>query len=293
MANQEGERARELENPTTRGPLESAAQRYAALAQKFEQALAEAVEFRKTRRGRTSNSLKRGAFTMSCPHCNPPTVVIAGLLLLFAMSSDAQDAPIPTTAATPNANPEHIMLHEFHLGMTEAEWKAADEHYDHPGWHNHDAKPRFSIGAQFPIDCSSKGAMYAGLMASGGQNNPAPKGCSVIPTTPHMTMSTGKFLPKGVVSLIEVDFLPEQFDAVVEAIKTKYAQTECMNKPVQNAMGAQFTETLCKYDTGSETLLFDRFAEGKVVGGRSTLLLMTSAAFSEFGTQKEKAKSDL
>jgi hypothetical protein len=32
MAYQEGERAKKMENPTMRGPIESAAQRYAALA---------------------------------------------------------------------------------------------------------------------------------------------------------------------------------------------------------------------------------------------------------------------
>ena len=36
MAHQEGERARKMENPTVRGPIEAAAQRYAALAQKLE-----------------------------------------------------------------------------------------------------------------------------------------------------------------------------------------------------------------------------------------------------------------
>jgi hypothetical protein len=36
MAYQEGERAKRMENPTTRGPIEAAAQRYAALAEKFE-----------------------------------------------------------------------------------------------------------------------------------------------------------------------------------------------------------------------------------------------------------------
>jgi hypothetical protein len=35
MAHQEGERAKKLEKPTTRGPIEAAAQRYAALAEKF------------------------------------------------------------------------------------------------------------------------------------------------------------------------------------------------------------------------------------------------------------------
>jgi hypothetical protein len=38
MAQQEGERARKLENPTTRGPIESASKRYRALAEKFEAA---------------------------------------------------------------------------------------------------------------------------------------------------------------------------------------------------------------------------------------------------------------
>ena len=38
LAYQEGERAKKLENPTTRGPIENAARRYAALAQKFEAA---------------------------------------------------------------------------------------------------------------------------------------------------------------------------------------------------------------------------------------------------------------
>jgi hypothetical protein len=36
MAYQEGERARRLENPLVRGPIESTARRYAALAEKFE-----------------------------------------------------------------------------------------------------------------------------------------------------------------------------------------------------------------------------------------------------------------
>ena len=36
MAHQEGERARKMENPTTRGPIQAAAQRYAALAAKLE-----------------------------------------------------------------------------------------------------------------------------------------------------------------------------------------------------------------------------------------------------------------
>jgi hypothetical protein len=36
MAYQESERAKRMENPTTRGPIESAAQRYAAVAEKLE-----------------------------------------------------------------------------------------------------------------------------------------------------------------------------------------------------------------------------------------------------------------
>jgi hypothetical protein len=38
MAYQEGERAKKMENPTMRGPIESAARRYAALAEKLERA---------------------------------------------------------------------------------------------------------------------------------------------------------------------------------------------------------------------------------------------------------------
>jgi hypothetical protein len=38
MANQEGERAKEMENPRVRGPIENAAKRYRALAEKLEQA---------------------------------------------------------------------------------------------------------------------------------------------------------------------------------------------------------------------------------------------------------------
>jgi hypothetical protein len=38
LAFQEGERAKQLANPTLRGPLEHNAQRYAALAQKLEKA---------------------------------------------------------------------------------------------------------------------------------------------------------------------------------------------------------------------------------------------------------------
>jgi len=36
MAHQEGERARKLENPTARRPIEDASKRYGALAEKFE-----------------------------------------------------------------------------------------------------------------------------------------------------------------------------------------------------------------------------------------------------------------
>lgn len=38
LAYQEGKRAQSMENPTTRGPVESTAQRYAALAEKLEAA---------------------------------------------------------------------------------------------------------------------------------------------------------------------------------------------------------------------------------------------------------------
>jgi len=38
LAYQEGERAKCMENPTTRGPIEAASQRYAKLAQKIEAA---------------------------------------------------------------------------------------------------------------------------------------------------------------------------------------------------------------------------------------------------------------
>jgi hypothetical protein len=38
LAFQESERAKGMENPTTRAPIKSAAQRYAALAEKFEAA---------------------------------------------------------------------------------------------------------------------------------------------------------------------------------------------------------------------------------------------------------------
>ena len=36
LAYQEGERAKKMENPSTRGPVENAARRYAALAEKLE-----------------------------------------------------------------------------------------------------------------------------------------------------------------------------------------------------------------------------------------------------------------
>jgi hypothetical protein len=38
MAYQEGERAKRMENPTLRGPVENAAKRYAQLVEKFEAA---------------------------------------------------------------------------------------------------------------------------------------------------------------------------------------------------------------------------------------------------------------
>jgi hypothetical protein len=38
MAYQEGERAKQMENPGMRGPVKNAARRYAALAEKFEAA---------------------------------------------------------------------------------------------------------------------------------------------------------------------------------------------------------------------------------------------------------------
>jgi hypothetical protein len=38
LAYQEGERAKKMENPATRGPIESAARRYGALAEKLEAA---------------------------------------------------------------------------------------------------------------------------------------------------------------------------------------------------------------------------------------------------------------
>lgn len=38
MSHQEGERARKMENPTVRGPIEQAAQRYKLLAEKLEAA---------------------------------------------------------------------------------------------------------------------------------------------------------------------------------------------------------------------------------------------------------------
>jgi hypothetical protein len=38
MAHQEGERAKKLENPTTRGTIEDASKGYRALAEKFEAA---------------------------------------------------------------------------------------------------------------------------------------------------------------------------------------------------------------------------------------------------------------
>ena len=38
MAYQEGERPKKMENPTMRGPIENAARRHAALAEKFEAA---------------------------------------------------------------------------------------------------------------------------------------------------------------------------------------------------------------------------------------------------------------
>jgi hypothetical protein len=38
MASQEGHRAKTMENPTVRGPLEDASKRYRALAEKFEAA---------------------------------------------------------------------------------------------------------------------------------------------------------------------------------------------------------------------------------------------------------------
>lgn len=46
MAYQEGERAKKMENPTTRGPIESAARRYAAVAEKLEAARKRKAEFR-------------------------------------------------------------------------------------------------------------------------------------------------------------------------------------------------------------------------------------------------------
>jgi hypothetical protein len=44
MAYQEGKRAKEMENPTVRGPLENNSKRFAALAEKFEAARRQQAE---------------------------------------------------------------------------------------------------------------------------------------------------------------------------------------------------------------------------------------------------------
>jgi hypothetical protein len=56
LAYQEGERAKQLENPTLRGPLEDNAKRYAALAQKLEAA--------RTRRTQRLNCASRWRFRL-------------------------------------------------------------------------------------------------------------------------------------------------------------------------------------------------------------------------------------
>ena len=49
MAYQEGQRAKAMENPTTRGPIENTARRYAVLAAKFEAVRARRAESRQVR----------------------------------------------------------------------------------------------------------------------------------------------------------------------------------------------------------------------------------------------------
>ena len=84
MANQEGERARKLENPTTRGPIEGTAKRAAALAEKFERA-------RRLTRGQRLLALNR---EWALKEHDRPVVGSAQVTMRLAWARSASDEPL-------------------------------------------------------------------------------------------------------------------------------------------------------------------------------------------------------
>jgi hypothetical protein len=85
-------------------------------------------------------------------------------------------------------------------------------------------------------------------------------------------------------------FTPEGFNAVLEAVKSKYPSLKCNNSSVSNAMGASFQQMICMLESPEATLIIRRFTTSI---DTSTLTLTSQRFFDEQDKYKNNTKKDI
>lgn len=83
---------------------------------------------------------------------------------------------------------------------------------------------------------------------------------------------------------------PDDFDAVIGAVKSKYPSTICENSKITNRMGAAFLQTECRLLAKSGYLTLSRYG-GDITEG--SLLLISNDALKSQSEERRKKDGDI
>jgi hypothetical protein len=95
---------------------------------------------------------------------------------------------------------------------------------------------------------------------------------------------------EGKLDRLSFFFTPEGFDAVLEAVKSKYPLLECNDSIVSNAMGASFQQMICILEGSEATLIIRKFTSSIE---NSSLSLTSRRRFDEMEEQDNNNKKDI
>lgn len=149
---------------------------------------------------------------------------------------------------------EPLQIKDFHVGMTKAEFTKLQ---------------RYACDAKLY-------ALYSSL-------------CYTVGGSPISNMGAA-FDAEQRVSIFRLEFPSENYEAVKAAVAGKFANIKCEQEPVQNRMGAKFTNEICAFDSGSETLALHRFGDKLTTGWLS---LGSNKAIQAAKSVESKKKGDI
>lgn len=90
--------------------------------------------------------------------------------------------------------------------------------------------------------------------------------------------------------VLRFEYASADFEAIKAAIIGKYPATKCSTSPVQNRFGAQFTDFHCRYVSGDEAIIFEKYSETVVTG---TLTLATREYIESLWKTWKQEKDDI